>query len=124
MSYSIEIDHVRKIVIHRHKGNIQRSELGDFWRELLAIKEFTERKYNLLTDYRKAKFSFSDEELEPVDTFLKSIKHIIDGKRNAVIVNDPDNYALTLLVGKESAKQVNFHVNLFSTEKAAFDYLM
>jgi hypothetical protein len=80
MNYSIEVLHDQKIIVYEHEGKIRRDEIGDVWRELLKMKEFTSEGYNLLSDYSNGKFDFSIGEMALIDDFLKSLKHILFGK--------------------------------------------
>ncbi len=48
--YTIEIDHQLKIIRYTDSGNILEEEIGAAWDDFLGIPEFTNQKYNLLTD--------------------------------------------------------------------------
>ena len=47
MGYLIIINYDLKIIRYKHNGNIERKEIGAAWNELLSLKEFTEKGYNL-----------------------------------------------------------------------------
>ena len=123
MPYTLTINHELKFVHYAHKGKISRDEIGEAWKELLGMKEFRELKYNLLSDYRGGSFQFNASELDVIDNFLDSIKTILKGKRNAVIVDNPSEAAISFLFEHHKNKEINFHVKTFSTESAAFRFL-
>jgi hypothetical protein len=123
MSYSITINHEQKYITYAHSGPIERVEIGDVWRELLTTDEFTAKNYNLLSDYRGATFQFSVDDKPIIDEFLLSIKTVLNGKRNAVIVENPHETVISILFENEMSKKINFHVKTFSTEEAALKYV-
>ncbi|MCH8557706.1 MAG: STAS/SEC14 domain-containing protein [Balneolia bacterium] len=109
---------------YRHSGVIARDEVGKAWRELLEDEDFVNNKFNLLTDYRGAEFTFSVEDTEPIDEFLHSIKHVLKGKRQAVIADSPFPTALSMLYANKLNKEIGFHVKVFSTREAAIEWLL
>ena len=123
MPYTLTINHELKFVHYAHKGKITRDEIGEAWKELLNMEEFTKLKYNLLSDYRGGSFQFNASELEVIDNFLDSIKIILKGKRNAVIVDNPSEAAISFMFEHHKTKEINFNVKTFSTESAAFKFL-
>jgi hypothetical protein len=110
-------------VHYSHKGTIERDEIGEAWLELLKMEVFTKLKYNLLSDYRGGTFLFNASELDAIDSFLDSIKSILKGKKNAVIVDNPSDAAISFLFEHQKNKEIDFQVKTFSTESAAFRYL-
>lgn len=50
MGISIKINHEKKYIHYSHNGIIERKEIGEVWRQLLTMTEFTQMKYNLLSD--------------------------------------------------------------------------
>lgn len=123
MQYTIKINDDSKYIIYKHTGKIKRSEIGEAWRELLKMKEFTELGYNLISDYRESEFDFDIDEMPIVDEFLKSINHIISGKKNAVIIDNPRSTVFPMLYERKSGKELDFDVKMFSTEEAAASYV-
>ena len=124
MNYTLTVDSELKIIRHRHSGLIERKELGEVWQQLLSMKEFTELEYNLLSDYRNAKFNFSVEDTPAISTFLNSLSHILKGKREVVIVDDPHATAIAILFENELLQTIGFEVKVFSTESAALKWLI
>lgn len=123
MAYSIELNHEFQFIRYSHSGEIERKEIGEAWREIIELKEFTQLGYNLLTDYRGGVFFISIDEISLVDDFPGKIKHLLKGKRNAVIVDNPNEHVLSMLVGMDKDIAMNYYVDLFSTEEAALNYL-
>lgn len=123
MNYKIELDHDLKFVRYTHTGIMTLEEIGDAWREMLGMEEFTQGGYHILTDYRGGIYDFSIERLENIDDFLYKIKDVLDGKKNAVLTDRPDELAITMLVGNKKDREMNYHVKLFTTEKEALAFL-
>jgi len=124
MAYSITINHQLKIIHYKHNGIIERNTIGEAWKELLSINEFTELKYNLLSDYRNGTFNFKANEINVIESFLHSIKDILSGKKNSVIVSNPNDTLVSLLFENKKSKEINFIVKTFSTESAALAFLI
>lgn len=59
MGFTIKIDDKLKIIRYRHKGIVNKKEIGKAWQQLILIKEFTEQNYHLLSDYRNSIFKFN-----------------------------------------------------------------
>ncbi len=124
MRYTIKINHDKKYISYSHSGLIERKEIGEVWIQLINMKEFRQEKYNLLSDFRGAKFDFCAKELSVIELFLDSIRIILDGKRNAVIVDTPYETVISMLFENSLSKKMNFHVKTFSTLDSAIDFLM
>lgn len=124
MNYSIEIDHKNQFKKYTHSGIITADDIGFVWEnELLARKEFTELKYNLLTDYREAKFDIPISLFQEIVDFMQAIKSIIKGKKQSNIVDDPYSTAATVIFENRVITQVGFLVKVFNTEEAALLWL-
>lgn len=123
MSYTIEINHEQKYIHYSHSGLIERVRLGAAWAELLTLKEFTDLNYNLLSDYRGAKFNFSPTETDVITEFLLSIKHILNGKKQSVMIDDPYSTAVSLMFENKLNIEIGFYVRVFSTESAALSWI-
>ncbi len=123
MKYSISIDHDNRIIRYKHSGSISKQDIGEAWTEFLGMEEFTHKKYNLLSDYSDGKFEISISELDEIIDFLSDLKNIINGKKQAFIVNDPYSTAASLLFEADVIQKVGFIVKPFSTEAAALRWL-
>ncbi|MBN1951646.1 MAG: hypothetical protein JW801_10610 [Bacteroidales bacterium] len=123
MPFRTEIDLDRKIIRNTYTGMISREDLGTVWRHLLTLKEFTELKFNLLSDYRASKFNIARSEGDRLLQFLISVKPILNGKKEAAIISDPKDTALSLLLQLETFEKVGYIVSIFSTEGAALQWL-
>ena len=77
----------------------------------------------MLTDYRGGVFYISIDEIDIVDNFLGKIAHLLKGKRNAIIVDSPNEHVLSMLVCMDKDIEINYYLDLFSTEEAALNYL-
>ena len=124
MKYSITIDNKLKIIRYEHRGTLIAEEIGEVWEQLLCMKEFTELKYNLFSDYRKAKFDIGTEFLPVLIDFMHNIKDIVNGKKQCLIVDEPFTTAAAILFENEVNKKVGFNVKVFSTEEAAMQWLI
>jgi len=101
MNYSIKVNHELKIIRYSHSGLIdKKEEIGQVWEELLRLKEFTELKYNLLSDYRNATINLRFDDIGLIIDFLYSIKHILNGKKQSLVLNDPKSTAMRPLQNK------------------------
>ncbi len=123
MNHSIQLNHEKKYIHYSHQGIIERKEIGIVWTQLLSMEEFTLGRYNLLSDYRGATFNFTITETDVIEHFLESIKTVLQGKRNAVIVDKPQETAIASLFEYNTCDKINFHVKTFSTEEAAIRFL-
>jgi len=124
MKYSISIDHNLKIIKYRHQGIITAEEIENVWTEFLQMKEFTELKYNLFSDYRNSKFDIPPEFLPELMNYMESIKDIVRGKKQSLIVEDPYSTAVSVLFENEVNAKIGFIVKVFSTPSEALKWLI
>lgn len=124
MNYSIHIDHQNKIIHYQHKGVIGTDDIGSAWQEFLQMKEFTEQKYNLLSDYSEAHFDMKVKDVGLITDFLLTLKPVLQGKKQAIIIDEPFNTAISLLFEGQANSRIGFKVCVFSGEKAAKKWLM
>jgi hypothetical protein len=124
MNYNIQIDHKHKIVRYSHKGEITQPDIGLAWQDLLKLEEFTMKKYNLLSDYRGGKFLMTVAHVEVICNILYNLREILNGKKQAIILDEPLSTALTMLFAGEINERIGFEVEVFATEKAAFEWLL
>lgn len=123
MNYSVDVDHDLKLVRYKHTGKIQAPEIEQAWGDFLNLKEFTEKKYNLLSDYRNSKFDIPLEYLPAIVEFFKPISHIVKGKKQALIIDDYYSMAASILFVEKMFSEIGFIVQVFSTEEAAMEWL-
>ncbi len=123
MSFTIDIDHTNKLIRYQHGGEINKGNIGEAWNQFLQLKEFTDLKYNLLSDYSDAKFLMNYKEINEISGFLSRIKEILEGKKQAIVLLEPVSTALSMLLEGEVNKQIGFIVKVFSTKKAAIQWL-
>jgi hypothetical protein len=124
MSYSIDIDRNKKLIRYQHKGFIVKEEIGKAWNEFLTLNEFTHQNFNLLSDYREAKFNIEIHEVDLICGFLRSISNIVSGKKQALVLHEPLSTALSILFGEKVNEQIGFKVKVFSTKTAAIKWLL
>lgn len=124
MSYEISIDHKLKIIRYKHSGIIHAPDIELAWKEFLNIKEFTQDKYNLLSDYRDGKIDIPVTSLPDIITFMLAIEDIVKGKKQSIIVSDPYSTAASILFENEVYKKTGFLIKVFSTEEAATKWLL
>lgn len=125
MGFDIKLDHERKLVYYKHEGFIKREEIGEVWRQILSLKEFTEMSYDLISDYRYGKFDFipNDDNITVIDNFFISIKHILKGKLEAVILDDPFSTAVSMLFENKYENSIGFKIKIFSSHQAAYKWI-
>lgn len=122
--YTINIDHQQNLIKYKHSGILIPEDIGYVWEhEFLKRKEFTELKYNLLSDYSEAKFDIPTSFLPELIEFMKAIAPIVKGKKQSIIIEDPYSTAASLIFENEVNTQVGFKVKIFSTKKAALAWL-
>jgi len=120
MSFSIQIDHGLRIIRYTHSGLIKKKEeIGEAWDELLSLKEFTEEKYNLLSDYRESKFDIPLEDIELISEHLYQMRNILQGKKQSLVLNDPQSTAMSILFEKVVQNKFDFRIKVFSTLEGA-----
>jgi hypothetical protein len=116
----ITVDNHKQLIRYYHSGKIYKSDLQEAWDKLLNQKEF--KDYDLLIDYRDAKFKFEVNEINNFKVFLDSARHILSGKKNAILTNNPFTIATILLIYSR-VEIKGFSVNIFSTENPALNWL-
>ena len=122
--YKIDIDKKLKIIRYTHSGDILDEEIASAWANFLKMPEFTHQKYNLLSDYRGGKLLIPVDSISEIIDFMKQIEGIVRGKKQALIVDDPYSAAGSMLFESEVYAKVGFKVKVFSTEKAALQWLL
>ena len=122
--YTISIDHDLKIIKYKHSGILKPDDIGHVWaNEFLKMKEFTELKYNLLSDYSEAKFDAKTSIIPELIEFMKAIKEIVKGKKQSIIIEDHFSTAASLIFENEINAKVGFEVKIFRTQKAALKWV-
>jgi hypothetical protein len=123
MGYTIKLDHENKLVRYKHTGNILGEEIEQAWMEFLSMKEFTEMNYNLMSDYRDSTFDMHHNEVSMIIEFMKKIEHIVRGKKQSLIVDNPYSTATSEIFAERVYEATGFKVELFSTPEAALEWL-
>lgn len=123
MDYKIEIDHQNKIIHYKHSGLINKEEIGAAWSEFLQLKEFTSQKYNLLSDYSKATFNMMVGDIDLIANFLLTLKEILNGKKQALVILESKSTAISLLFEGEVNLKIGFKVRTFSSKNEALKWL-
>lgn len=123
MGYNITIDHNNKLFIYRHTGIISKEDIGVAWQELLQKEEFTMGKYNMLTDYRDAKYNMATGDIDEMTRFLKNLKGILFKKKQALVVKDKVTTAFSMLFESMVVSEVGFEVQVFSSIDSAKKWL-
>lgn len=121
--YIIDIIESQKIIKYTHEGTIALEEIGEVWNKFLSMDEFVKLGYNILSDYSNATFGFEINQTERAWNFFNSIKHIVNGKKEAVITNDPYSTAISFMFEQRMLDEIGFDVKVFSTEEAALFWL-
>ncbi len=122
-NYTLTCDHAHRYILYTHSGSLNADSIGLTWVELLNMPEFVENRYNLLTDYSGAVYGGVIEDLERISEHLSQYKSILQGKKQAIIFNDPYSTALTVLFNSIVEKNIGFIVEVFSTREHAIDWL-
>ena len=89
----------------------------------MTIPEFTVLKYNLLSDYGNGKLKIPIEYLSVIIDFMQTIEEIVRGKKQALIVSEPYSVAISMLFAYKANAKAGFNVQVFTTEKAALEWL-
>ncbi|MDD2635079.1 MAG: hypothetical protein PHW82_06225 [Bacteroidales bacterium] len=124
MTYEIIIDHNLKIIRYKHEGIIVADDIGAAWLELLQISEFTNDKYNLLSDYRNSRFDISIPEMEIIIEYLGNLNQVLRGKKQSLLVDNVNSTALSLLFENSVNAKIGFMVQVFTGEQAAINWLL
>ena len=123
MGYTIKLDHEYKLIRYKHTGEIKGEEIEQAWMEFLSMKEFTEMNYNLMSDYRNSAFDMHVSEVNMIIDFMKKIEHIVRGKKQSLIVDNPYSTAASEIFAEQVFAATGFKVALFSTPEAALEWL-
>lgn len=97
MAYTINLNHEKKLIIYRHPGEVDKVEIGKAWIEFMNMKEFTEKNYNLFSDYRNSQFNLFLEDIDPVVNHLFQLKGLLANKKQALILDKPFSTALSMI---------------------------
>lgn len=122
-NFSLIVNHPQKTIHYTHTGVLNKEEIGLAWTELLKMEEFTQLKYNLLTDYSQAHFDMAVSDCDLIVNFLATLEPVLKDKKQAMIVSEPRNTALCLLFESEVNKHIGFIVRIFSSRPAAIQWL-
>lgn len=120
----LDIDNDRKLVIVRHIGEVTISSLTNAWLTFIYTKSFRELGFNLLSDCRGAKFIFRMNELGVARSFMKEYKTILQGKKAAMITDEPYTTAVGTLFERFAYEDARMVLKVFSTEGAALKWVM
>lgn len=124
MNFTLTIDHELKIIRYKHVGVItQHEEIGEVWQQLLAMEEFTKLGYNLLSDYREARFKFPPNVLHEIVAYLGQLEPILRGKKQSILITDPGSTAYSIMFESAVYQAIGFRVKVFSTEQGAIRYV-
>jgi len=121
---SLDIDDDLKLVIHKHIGDVTPTSLANAWLTFMQTRAFKEMGYNLLSDYRDAKFTFILEELVTARGYLKRNRPILQGKKEAIITNEPYTTAVSALFERYAKEDAGLELRIFVTESAALRWIM
>jgi len=124
MKYSIQIDTENEIIRYKHSGIILATDIEEAWNDFLKLPEFTEKGYNLLSDYRNGRFSIMVDELSFIMEYMVAIECVIREKKQALIVDDPYSVAASMIFEKEVFNKTGFLIKVFCTEESAFRWLL
>lgn len=123
MNYTITVEHELRIIRYTHSGLIKAADIGEVWQQLLAMKEFTQLNYNLFSDYRNGDFQIPLVFLPYLIEFMRTIESIVKGKKQALILDDPRNVAISMLFENKVYHEIGFNVKIFTTEASALRWL-
>lgn len=113
----IRFDEKEQILYRRVQGlGDVKDILNSF--EILMKDKMLPRELSIIDDSTKAKFVIDVSELEFVVEKIEKIASTYILIRHAVIHSDPENTALTIVIGN-SLKSDNYFFDVFSTEEAA-----
>ncbi len=124
MNYEIKINSQYKYIHYTHKGVISRGEIGKVWSIIFGMDEFINGGYDILSDYRGGSFDFGVTQLDRVREFLSSHSKLLNGRKNAVIVDNPKETAISFLFEESMYSEINFRVRVFSTFDGAVSFLI
>lgn len=124
MKFTVEVDHNLKIIRYRHSGIIHAEDIEEAWKEFLKMQDFTQNKYNLLSDYRNGNFKIPYSQLSEIIKFMRKIENLVKEKKQAIIVDNPYSVAASILFKNKVFSEIGFDVKVFSTETAALKWLM
>lgn len=123
MTYSIEIDKGKKIILYKVVGEVEKRDIGIAWKEVFNMPEFSSLGYNILADYSEAEFKFSIIDTKVLDSILDSSSSTVPGKKFAVIVSIPYTTAITMLVQEKFHTRLAYSTRIFATTEAAMKWL-
>lgn len=123
--FTIKIDHPNKLIRYSHHGIASKEAIGEAWEAFLKIEEFLVGGYNLLSDYSATKFEFrSTNDIDEICNILEPLRHILEGKKQALIISHSIDTALSIMFEDDVLDRVGFIVKVFSTKEAALHWLM
>ena len=106
----------------RFEGDVFLKEIIDYINTTKSNKEYP-RELRIITDSRKSTMLIMPDDLQQIVTAniesLQEYTYIID----AIVLDNPNDTALSYLY-KEISKSKNYFFKLFSTNKAAIEWLV
>ena len=120
----MQIDDNTKTIICKQNGILLIEDIIALWDEVINTKEFRNKGYNIIYDYRDAEFGFEIDQTTELDTYLKKVKNITKGKKSAIIINSPEAIVIPTLYKKKSENELNFEMKIFTTYRAAQHFVM
>lgn len=104
------------------------------WPEKLTIEDYYdvkkrefedpdfETEFDIITDMRKTKFDFNEEEIAIVSDFIRKNNHKMRNRKSAIIADSPQVVASALFFGQK-LRDTDLKVSVFSTMKAALKWI-
>jgi len=114
-----KLDGILKI---RISGIVNIKDISNHYVAIANDKTLSDR-LNILTDCRETKLNISPEELNGYSKFTKKVFGRFNYIKEAIIVDKPYETAIAILLGKTLSILNNHLIGIFSTEKAATNWL-
>lgn len=109
----------QQIVEIQYTGNVYVQDIVDFI-NVLAAKSDLPKQLRAVTFATEANFMFSHSELSPIVEAMARLSKKIDSLNEAFIIDSPQSVVLATTFKIMNSKTVNYHIEIFSTEEAAF----
>lgn len=117
-------NHQLKTVIHVLKGTVSTDQILSHLKEKLNSPEFRD-DYHILVDVRQAELFDFHERMDDFANLINNFSQKINMKRRCAFLTDRPNHVVhsVLLISKLESQKTGMIFSVFSTEKAAYNWL-
>jgi len=119
--FKYEFDTKLGILFKRYHGEITLKDITSSWDNAIKNDKIPQKTIGFILDYRKASFKLVNNEILGIPQYYRNNLPIFNGKRIAIITENPKDIIVPYLVKEED---FNYSSSPFSTIKAAINWIL